>query len=164
MSITYEQVRDFLYSENRALDDKQWDTWLEHYDKEAEYWVPSWDDDGGLVTDPQSEVSLMYYARRDGLEDRVFRIKTERSSASSLPEPRTQHMIGNIEVITASENDAEIRYSWITNSYRYKITDTYYGTTFLTLVRGDDGALKIKRKRVVIKNDCIHHVVDVYHL
>jgi len=162
--ISYEEVRNFLYSESRALDDKEWDRWLEHYDKEAEYWVPSWDDDGELVTDPRSEISLIYYARRDGLEDRVFRIKTERSSASSLPEPRTQHMIGNIELLSSSTGDAEVRYSWLTNSYRYKTTDTYYGTGFLTLVRGDDGALKIKRKKVVIKNDCIHHVVDVYHL
>jgi benzoate/toluate 1,2-dioxygenase beta subunit len=164
MSITYEEVRDFIYSESRALDDKDWDVWLEHYDKEAEFWVPSWDDDGELVTDPHSEISLMYYARRDGLEDRVFRIKTERSSASSLPEPRTQHMVSNIELINSSANDAEVRYSWLTNSYRYKTTDTYYGTAFLTLLRDGDGALKIKRKKVVIKNDCIHHVVDIYHL
>ena len=110
MSITYEEVRNFLYSESRALDDTQWAAWIEHYDKKAEYWVPSWDDDGELVTDPQSEVSLMYYAQRDGLEDRVFRIKTERSSASSLPEPRTQHMISNIELLSTSANDAEVRY------------------------------------------------------
>ena len=73
-------------------------------------------------------------------------------------------MVSNIEVLNSSANDAEVRYSWLTNSYRYKTTDTYYGTTFLTLVRDGDGALKIKSKKVVIKNDCIHHVVDIYHL
>lgn len=164
MTISYQEVRDFLYSEARALDDKEWDRWLEHYDKGAEFWMPSWDDDGELVQDPHREVSLMYYARRDGLEDRVFRIKTERSSASSLPEPRTLHMLGNIEVTGASDDGAEVRYNWNTSSYRYKTVDTYFGVTFLSLIRDAAGALKIKRKKVVIKNDCIHHVVDVYHL
>jgi benzoate/toluate 1,2-dioxygenase beta subunit len=42
--------------------------------------------------------------------------------------------------------------------------DTYFGTAFVTLIRGEDGKLKIKRKKVVLKNDYIHHVVDIYHL
>lgn len=164
MTISYEQIRDFLHSEQRALDDKDYDSWLEHYHKEAEYWVPSWDVDGELTVDPQSEISLIYYGRRDGLEDRVFRIKTDRSSASSLPEPRTQHMLSNLEVLSASEGDAEVRYSWLTNSVRYNSVDTYFGTAFVTLVRGEEGQLKIKRKKIVLKNDYIHHVVDIYHL
>ncbi|MBR9829464.1 MAG: benzoate 1,2-dioxygenase small subunit [Oceanospirillales bacterium] len=164
MTISYDEIRDFLHSEQRALDDKEWDRWLEHYDKDAEFWVPSWDVDGELTVDPQSEISLIYYARRDGLEDRVFRIRTDRSSASSLPEPRTQHMLSNLEVLNASAGDADVRYSWMTNSVRYNAVDTYFGTAFVTLARGDDGKLKIKRKKVVLKNDYIHHVVDIYHL
>jgi len=164
MTISYDEIRDFLHSEQRALDDKAWDSWLEHYDEEAEYWVPSWDVDGELTVDPQAEISLVYYARRDGLEDRVFRINTERSSASSLPEPRTQHMLSNLEVLATSGQDAEVRYNWMTNSVRYNSVDTYFGTAFVTLVRGEEGALKIMRKKIVLKNDYIHHVVDIYHL
>ena len=126
--------------------------------------MPSWDVDGELTVDPQSEISLLYYASRDALEDRVFRITTDRSRASSLPEPRTQHMLSNLEVQNASAGDAEVRYSWMTNSVRYNNVDTYFGTAFVTLVRGDDGKLKIKRKKIVLKNDYIHHVVDIYHL
>ncbi|WP_010322176.1 aromatic-ring-hydroxylating dioxygenase subunit beta [Marinobacterium stanieri] len=164
MTISYEEIRNFLHSEQRCLDDKDYDTWLEHYDKDAEYWVPSWDVDGELTVDPHSEISLIYYGRRDGLEDRVFRIKTDRSSASSLPEPRTQHMLSNLEVLTASAGDADVRYSWLTNSVRYNNVDTYFGTAFVTLVRADDGSFKIKRKKIILKNDYIHHVVDIYHL
>jgi hypothetical protein len=91
--LSIEDVRQFLFAEARALDDKDWDAWLACYAPDAEFWMPSWDDDDKLVTDPQSEVSLIYYAHRGGLEDRVFRIKTERSSATSLPEPRTSHNI-----------------------------------------------------------------------
>ena len=85
---TLEDVTKFLYREARLLDDRDWDGWLACYDPEAEFWMPSWDDDDTLVEDPQTEISLIYYPHRGGLEDRVFRIRTERSSATSLPAPR----------------------------------------------------------------------------
>ncbi|MBN0653703.1 hypothetical protein JTM24_33900, partial [Pseudomonas aeruginosa] len=46
----------------------------------------------------QKEISLIYYPNREGLEDRVYRIKTERSGAST-PEPRTTHIISNVELM-----------------------------------------------------------------
>ena len=164
MTISYDEIRDFLHSEQRALDDKDYSHWLEHYDKSSECWVPCWDVDGELTDDPQSEMSLIYYDKRDGIEDRVFRIQTERSSVSSMPEPRTQHMLSNLEVLAVSSSDAKVRYSWMTHSVRYDNVDTYFGTAFVKLIRGEDGKLKIKSKKAVLKNDYIHHVVDIYHL
>ncbi|MCY0966118.1 benzoate 1,2-dioxygenase small subunit [Parathalassolituus penaei] len=164
MRFEYQDILDFLYSESRALDDKQWDQWLQHYAVDAEFWMPSWDDSGELVTNPQREVSLMYYRRRDGLEDRVFRIKTERSSASSLPEPRTSHNLSNIEIVEEQGDTCQVRYNWCTHSIRYQTVDSYFGTTFVTLRRDASGGLQITRKKVVLKNDYIHHVIDVYHV
>ena len=125
--------------------------------------MPSWDDNDELVTDPQRDISLIYYPNRGGLEDRVFRIKTERSSATSLPEPRTSHNISNVEILEQGGGTAELRFNWVTFSYRYKATDTYYGTSFYTLDTTGPQPL-IKRKKVVLKNDYIHHVVDVYQI
>lgn len=61
--------------------------------------MPAWDDYDTLTEDPVNEMSLIYCPNRGGIEDRVFRIKTDRSSATSLPEPRTGHNLTNIEVI-----------------------------------------------------------------
>src|SRR5699024_12364669 len=69
------------------LDDWQFDEWLECYHPDAEFWMPAWDVDGTLTTDPQNDISLIWYPDRSGLEDRVFRIKTDRSGATSMPEP-----------------------------------------------------------------------------
>jgi benzoate/toluate 1,2-dioxygenase subunit beta len=162
-SLSVEDVRQFLFAEARALDDRDWDAWLDFYAPDAEFWMPSWDDDDKLVTDPQSEVSLIYYAHRGGLEDRVFRIRTERSSATSLPEPRTSHNISNVEIVAQSGGECHLRFNWVTFSYRYKTVDTYFGTSFYTL---DTSAVRpvIKRKKVILKNDYIHHVVDIYHI
>ena len=162
-AFTRAEAETFLYREARALDDKDWDTWLDCYAPDAEFWMPSWDDDDRLVEDPQTEISLIWYGDRGGLEDRVFRIRTERSSATSLPEPRTSHNISNVEILEQAGGLVKLRFNWVTHSFRYKTTDTYFGTSFYTI---DTTAAQplIRRKKVVLKNDYIHHVVDIYHV
>ncbi|WOS40391.1 benzoate 1,2-dioxygenase small subunit [Xanthomonas rydalmerensis] len=162
MSVDYQAICAFLYREARLLDDRQWDEWLTLYAEDATYWMPAWDDDDRLTDDPQSQISLIYYADRSGLEDRVFRIKTERSGAST-PEPRTAHQVSNVEVLAARRREIEVRHNFHTLSHRYKVTDQFFGTTSLTL-RQEGDALRIARKTIVLKNDYIRQVVDIYHV
>jgi len=162
MSISYHNIQAFLYREARLLDDRQWDEWLACYRKDAVFWMPAWDDDDRLTEDPQREISLIYYPSREGLEDRVYRIKTERSGAST-PEPRTTHQISNLEVLSQTGDTVELRFNWHTLSHRYKQTDGYFGSSFYTLdVSG--GEPRIVSKKVVLNNDYIHQVIDVYHV
>src|SRR6266436_3052967 len=90
--LSLEDLRQFLYREARFLDDKE------------------------LVTDPQTEISLIWYGNKGGLEDRVFRIGTERSSATSLPEPRTSHNISNVEILEQAGGVCRLRFNWVTLS------------------------------------------------
>jgi benzoate/toluate 1,2-dioxygenase beta subunit len=160
--LSIEQVQAFLYREARALDDRDWDTWLGFYDKAAEFWMPAWKEDDSLVTDPHTQISLIFYPSRAGLEDRIFRIRTERSSAS-MPEPRTSHNITNVEILEQEGATLSVRFNWVTYSHRYKATDVFFGTSFYTLnVAGESPV--ITRKKVVLKNDYIRHVIDVYHI
>ncbi len=106
---------------------------------------------------------MIYYSHRGGLEDRVFRIKTDRSSATSLPEPRTSHNISNVEILEQVDGVCRLRFNWVTFSFRYKTVDTYFGTSFYALDTSGAQPL-IKNKKVILKNDYIHHVVDVYHI
>jgi benzoate/toluate 1,2-dioxygenase beta subunit len=157
------EAEAFLYREARFLDDKDWDAWLALYSPDVEFWMPAWDDDETLVTDPQTEISLIWYGHKGGLEDRVFRIRTERSSATSLPEPRTGHSISNVEILEQDGAECRLRFNWVTLSYRYKTVDTYFGTSFYTLDLSGGSPL-IRRKKIVLKNDYIHHVIDIYHI
>lgn len=159
MSVTIEQVQAFLFREARLLDDKQFEEWLECYAPDAEYWVPSWDDDNTLTSNPQNEISLIYYPTRSGLEDRIFRIKTERSAAS-MPEPRTGHNLSNIEIVSQDGDLVTVRFNWFNLSYRYHTTDSYFGHSVYT-IDFSGAQSQIKKKYVVIKNDYIHHVIDV---
>lgn len=160
--LSYEAIQTFLYQEARALDERRWNDWLAFYAEDVEFWMPSWDDDDTLTTDPNNEVSLIYYACKQGLEDRVFRIETERSSAT-IPDTRTGHAISNAEVLSREEGEIRVRFNWTTHSFRYDLVDTYFGTSEYTLdVRGSQPL--ITRKYVVLKNDHIHHVLDIYHI
>lgn len=162
MSAEYHRICAFLYREARHLDDREWEPWLQLYALDVEYWMPSWDDDDQLTDDPHSQVSLIYYPNRNGLEDRVFRIQTERSSAS-MPEPRTNHMITNVEVLGDADDTVQVRYNFHTLSHRYKSTDHFFGTVYATLRRQGESFVFAKKK-TVLKNDYIRQVVDVYHI
>jgi benzoate/toluate 1,2-dioxygenase beta subunit len=162
-TISIDEVQQFLYAEARALDDREWDAWLACYAPSATFHMPAWDDDDLLTEDPQAEISLIYYGAKQGLEDRVFRIRTERSSATSLPEPRTSHNISNVEIVSQQGGELKIRFNWFNLSYRYKTSDSYFGTSFYT-IDATGPKLLITAKKVVLKNDYIHHVVDIYNI
>lgn len=155
-------VSSFLFREARLLDDEQWDEWLGCYHPEAVYWMPSWDDDDTLISNPQREVSLIYYPNRQGLEDRVFRIKTERSSAT-MPSTRTSHNLSNIEIEQVDGATCTVRYNWLTLSHRYKTDYTHFGMTRCVIDFSGDTPV-IRNKYIVLKNDYIHQVIDVYHI
>jgi len=115
-----------------------------------------------LTEDPQSEISLIWYGNRGGLEDRIFRIKTERSSAT-LPDTRTSHNLSNIEILEHSADQCQVRFNWHTLSFRYQVTDSYFGSSFYSLdLRGEQPL--IKAKKVVLKNDYVRQVIDIYHI
>ena len=160
--LSLENIAQFLYREARFLDDEQWDQWLACYAPTASFWMPAWDDDDRLTEDPQSEISLIYYPDRQGLEDRVFRIKTERSSAT-MPDTRTSHNINNIEVVATDGLEVTVRFNWNTLSFRYKTSYSYFGMSRYEIDFSGPQP-QILNKYVVLKNDYINQVIDIYHL
>lgn len=162
MTLTIDQVQAFLYREARLLDNQQWDEWLACYSTNVDFWMPAWDDDGELTRDPQTEISLIYYPDRSGLEDRIFRIRTERSSAS-VPLPRTMHQISNVEIVSQTGDQMQVCFNWQTLSFRKQISTSYFGTSqYMLDVSGAQPV--IQRKCVVLKNDYISHIIDIYHI
>lgn len=56
-----------------------------------------------------------------------------------------------------------MRYNFHTLNHRYRVTDHFFGTMFVTLRKVGD-ALLISYKKIVLKNDYIRQVLDVYHV
>jgi benzoate/toluate 1,2-dioxygenase beta subunit len=159
---SYQAILAFLYAEARAQAERRWADWLACYAEDCEFHMPAWDDDDRLTTDPMNEVSLIYYPSRQGLEDRVFRIETERSSAT-IPDTRYNRAISNVEILAQDEERVDLCFNWTTHSFRYDVVDLYFGTArYLLDTRGPKPL--IQRKYVVVKNDYIHHMLDVYHV
>ena len=153
------QARDIVMSEGWLLDTRQWDAWLALYDPSATYWLPCWLDEDHLTSDPKSQISLIYYSSRAGLEDRVFRIRTGQSLAST-PLSRTAHLI-SIGHAREVDGKVEVGSSWAVHSIRGDAQHVFFGQQTHVFAEGDTG-LKIVERRVVLANDRIPNVLDIY--
>ena len=67
-----------------------------------------------------------------------------------------------MEVIEERGFVVDVRFNWFTLYFRYNTVDTYFGTSHYTIDLSGEQPL-IMKKKVVLKNDYIHHVVDIYH-
>lgn len=155
-----ERVENLLYEEGAALDEQRWEDWLALFAPDVEYWMPAWDSEHEMTKDPASEISLIYYSDRTGLEDRIWRIKSGMSSAST-PLPRTAHMVTNLRIDPKAQGGIGVKASFLVNSFRNEETDTFYGR-YEYLLKETSGKLAIGKKKIVLLNDVIPSVVDIY--
>lgn len=157
-------VTALLYREAECVDERRWDEWLALFDPKAEYWIPAWDSEDEYTSDPRNEVSLMYYGDRTGLEDRVFRLRTARSAAST-PLPRTCHMVSNVRAALDADGRCVVKANWVTHLFRNGNTQCFYGRyEYLLLPQAKDsgGDWRIGKKKIIVLNDLIDTVLDIY--
>jgi 3-phenylpropionate/cinnamic acid dioxygenase small subunit len=154
---------EVLGREGMYLDEQRWDEWLALYTEDCEFWMPAWKADGAPTADPQSEVSHIYYANRKGLEDRIVRIRSGKSPAST-PMPRTAHLLGAILPIEPpSPERVRLRSTWACHVFfpRQGDSHAFFGRSEHELVlRG--GNWLIAKKKILLQNDAIPTMLDVY--
>ena len=155
-------VEQFLFAQAEMCDRQQWDAYLDCFDPSSEFHVPQWDSEHVPTTNPKCEMSMIYYANRGGLEDRVFRLRTGKSAASH-PMPRTLHQISNVRIGASNEDTFQVFAKWNTHYTRHGKSDCYFGEVNYTLRHTETGFL-ILRKHVLLLNDRINAVLDFYHL
>jgi len=154
-----------LHREAAYLDERRWDEWLALFTRDVEFWVPSWKAEGELASNPRTELSLMYFSSRGGLEDRIVRIRSGVAPAA-LPLPRTTHMIGNIIPLMAPAPErVRLRSSWTCHAFYplLRTTHVFFGRAEYDLVL-HDGVWLIARKKTILENDLIPMAIDVYCL
>ncbi|WP_162854667.1 aromatic-ring-hydroxylating dioxygenase subunit beta [Sphingobium estronivorans] len=159
-------VRDILEQEAIFLEEKRWDDWLSLYTPDCLYWVPAWRRDGTLCSDPRRELSLIYYASRGGLEDRVIRIRSGQSPAGEQL-ARTTHLVSNVRLEDAEQSGGMLkaRASFATHFYAPKDRkpSICFGNLRVKIVQAD-AQWRIKEKIVQLQNDYIETFLDVYCL
>ncbi|WP_313808183.1 aromatic-ring-hydroxylating dioxygenase subunit beta [Sphingobium sp.] len=157
-------ARDIIEREAVLLEEQRWDEWVDLYAPDCVYWVPAWSRDGRLGHDPMRTLSLIYYASRAGLEDRIVRIRSAQSPAGRPP-LRTAHLRSNIRLEEPPESDAAViraRTTFTNHVFfpRQEASISYFGYSKFTL-RSDADGWKIERKKVILQNDYIATYLDI---
>ncbi len=162
MSANLAEAQALLVLEGMLLDEQDWDGWLALYDEDAEFWMPAWKSETEPTTDPTRELSMIYYAGRSGLEDRVQRIRSGKSVAST-PLRRTAHMVGNVMLVGQADGVLSVKSTFNVHVYdtRQKTQHVFFGRTTHGLVQGK-ASLRIRSKKVILANDCIPSMLDIY--
>ncbi|MBP5123743.1 anthranilate 1,2-dioxygenase small subunit [Pseudomonas protegens] len=156
------QIEQFFYRKSELCDAQDWDAYLQLFAVDGEFHLPQWDSEHVYTRDPKREMSLIYYANRSGLEDRVFRLHTGKA-ASTIPMPRTLHMVSNLRIAEGDNGLLRVRLNWHTLFYRLATSEEFYGHATYDLKPQGDSWL-IQRKHVLLLNDTINSVLDFYHL
>ncbi|MGQ0622463.1 MAG: aromatic-ring-hydroxylating dioxygenase subunit beta [Panacagrimonas sp.] len=158
---TWRSVIEFLGVEAVALDEREWDRWLALYTPDCTYWLPAWRSEGQLVEDPKTELSLIYYNSRIGLEGRVFRLRTNRAASAQVL-PRTLHMINPVSIEKTAQG-LSLRAHWTVHSAYETRVATCFGYALYELVP-DASSWLIRSKKTVLLNDRVHEVLDFYNV
>lgn len=156
-------ARDLVAREALVLDEKDWDSWLDLYTEDAVFWVPAWRSEMELTSDPDRELSLMYLGGRHFLAERVQRVRSGRSIAST-PAPRTVHLVTG-SIVDSLGDSVRVRSAWLTQVFDHKSGDVthYAGRYEHTLVDSERG-YRISRKTVAIVNDQLVSQVDFFYI
>ncbi|RID92218.1 phenylpropionate dioxygenase [Gemmobacter lutimaris] len=147
MSVTKDDIIDFLYDEARMLDEGRYDDWLALWLKDGHYWMPL----DYKQTDPLNVTSLMY---EDifMLKVRVERLNGARTF-SQKPKSRCHHVLQRPWV---DEIDLEAGRIRTTTQMHYVETRLDEQMLLALTAQHDlaliDGRLRIANKRVDILN------------
>ncbi|MBX9662436.1 aromatic-ring-hydroxylating dioxygenase subunit beta [Novosphingobium sp.] len=159
--LTRAEAEDLLFREALLIDTQRFAEWLGLFTPDVEFWMPAWRDESSTTEDPDRELSLIYYKGRRNLEDRVMRLTSGLSTASS-PLPRVVHQVTNVMVLEATEDGATVSAAFTCHRHdvRMNRSDCFFGRYEYQLVR-QDSAWLIAHKKITLLNDTIPTVVDI---
>jgi benzoate/toluate 1,2-dioxygenase beta subunit len=148
--LPYETLREielFILKEARLLDEGEFEAWLDLYEPEGIYWMPS----KPGQTDPLNVASIIYEDHAI-LAIRVQRLLEARALVLT-PMPRTVHMVSNIEVVNgdAKSEDFEVSAAFLCTEIQGERQRIYTGRQVHHISRRDD-SFRIRRKRIALLN------------
>lgn len=144
-AIDSREARDFLYHEARLLDRGRFDAWLDLFDEDGIYWVPTRSEQA----DPLGMPSIIY-ENKDVLAMRVSRLMHPRTY-SVHPRPRTTHVVGNVHLLddtAAPDGSCAVASVFMVHEYVAERRRLFSGLCEHRLRRDSAGKLRILAKRV----------------
>ncbi|OSC31578.1 aromatic-ring-hydroxylating dioxygenase subunit beta [Mycobacterium vulneris] len=152
--VSRQQIEDFLYTEAALLDAWTLDEWLQLFDEDAKYEVPSND---ALDGDPTRDLMLID-DNLTRLTARVERLNSRRAHRE-YPHSRTNHQVFNVRVDGSAE-DISVTASFTVWRFRARRSSCYVGH-YRYLLRPAGDTFRIKTKRAELAMTDLRDVADV---
>ena len=136
------EISALLNRECRLLDDGRFEEWLDLFQEQCVYWIPS----DVKPYDPGRTITWEIQDRRR-LEDKIARFRTG-FAFSQLPPTRTRHCLSNIEAWAVGETELRVRTNLTIHTYRKGEHGTLACLGGYVLQRQDDENWLIELKQV----------------
>jgi benzoate/toluate 1,2-dioxygenase beta subunit len=152
---TQRRIELFLLEEAKLLDAAKFAEWLELYEPQGIYWIPSQPGQ----TDPLNVASIVYEDHAI-LSIRVQRLLEARALVLT-PMPRTTHLVSNIEAQETGSGEFTADAAFICVEHQANEQKIYSGRNAYQLTRKGH-SFRIKMKRVALLNsDGVHSPMAV---
>ena len=138
-------VETLLVNEARAMDDHDYDGWIDLWAEDLLYWIPC----DGQDFDPHRHVSIAY-DDRETLERRVARLKGKHAF-SQRPQSKLLRSLSNIAIVQISDQEIVAVSTFVLGEVRNGVQAIYMGRNEYILIR-DGEKLRIKQKKVLLLN------------
>ena len=153
MSVTEQDLIDFVVRESRMLDEEQFEDWLALFTADGRYWMP-------LEPNQTEEklVTSLLYEDMILLTTRVKRLRGK-LTYSQQPKSRGVHILQRptVDAMDCESNEYKFHTPFQFIEARRDEKEAYAGWMDHTLTE-EDGGLKIRMKRVELVNcDAAHH-------
>lgn len=140
------EVEQFLYLQAELLDGKHWQAWIDLFDAQGVYWMPVMSEQTEWEGSPSifAEDKLM-------MEIRMGRV-SHPNAWSQAPMWETNHLVSHVSLESLSDKEICVRSRFHMMELRRDSVRHFGGRYQHTLVRGNDGALRIRLQRVDMFN------------
>lgn len=155
------KLEKFYYREARLLDEAKFDDWLDLFDEQASYWMPTIDTQLALADSvrPRHELPL-FDDDKAFLEARVARLKTGQAHAES-PASRTRHYISNIEILAESSTEIETTCNILVLQSRLERSECmYFGKREDRITIADD-QWRITQRKIVLDQTMLPRAISI---
>ena len=140
------EVEQFLYLQAELLDGKHWQAWIDLFDAQGVYWMPVMSEQTEWEGSPSifAEDKLM-------MEIRMGRV-SHPNAWSQAPMWETNHLVSHVSLESVSDKEIRVRSRFHMMELRRDSVRHFGGRYQHTLIRGNDGALRIRLQRVDMFN------------
>lgn len=140
------RVEAFIYREARLQDEHRYEDWEALWTDDAIYWIPANSDD----IDPENEMSIIY-DNRSRIGVRVRQLMSGKRYTQE-PRSRVRHLVSNVELM--GRDGAEIHVGCNVMVFESNLRgDTIWAARTDYVLRDEDGALRMARKKVALVNN-----------